>query len=66
MNNKYFKSYREAWEFVHKFATGGYDHDKQAEACEAFRMMNEAAQLADEAAAKENWELNPLRHLDGE
>lgn len=54
MNNKYFKSYKEAWEFVHKFATGGYDHDKQAEACEAFRMMNEAAQLADETAAKEN------------
>lgn len=50
---RYFKTYKEAWEFVHKFATGGYDHNKQAEACEAFRMMNEAAMAMDNTAEKD-------------
>lgn len=48
MPNRYFKTYKEAWEFVHKIATGGYDHDKQAEMCEAFRMMYEATTFMDQ------------------
>lgn len=63
MPNKYFKTYKEAWEFVHKFAVGGYDHDKQAEACEAFRMMNEATQLADEEFTKDE---SDLKNFEGE
>lgn len=49
---RYFKTYTEAWEFVHKIATGGYDHDKQAEMCEAFKMMYEAAKHADASSLK--------------
>lgn len=63
MPNKYFKTYQEAWEFVHKIATGGYDHDKQAEMCEAFRMMYEATQLADKYNSKEDENINLFTHL---
>lgn len=54
MENKYFKNYREAWQFVHKFATGGYDHNKQAEACEAFRMIYEAVCKMDGINSEDN------------
>lgn len=52
---KYFKTYREAWEFIHRMATTGYDYNKQEEACEAFRMINEAviAMDAEESAKKD-------------
>lgn len=61
---RYFKTYAEAWEFVHKIATGGYDHDKQAEMCEAFRMMHEAAAHMDETEnVKEDENINLFTHL---
>ena len=34
---KNFNTYSEAWSFVYNLVMHGYDYDKQAEACEAFK-----------------------------
>lgn len=49
---RFFKTYEEAWAFVHELATLGYDPGKRDEACEAFRMIYEAVKAMDESERK--------------